>query len=196
MSVNQLQDHLVTVMASTRFLKGEGPGNDVPFFICPYSPESTIDVERMQVRLFEQLEQRGVRVLVLDLYELSLDLLTARGLLDRVLEREGGMPKDQLKELMQSVLDPEDHLVPAIAARLNESRFDILVLTGIGAVFPYIRSHNVLNNLQSVAKDQPTVLFFPGTYAHSLATGASLDLFGRLLDDKFYRAFNILNYGA
>ena len=26
------------------------------------------------------------------------------------------------------------------------------------------------------------------------ATGASLDLFGRLHDDKYYRAFNILNY--
>jgi hypothetical protein len=52
----------------------------------------------------------------------------------------------------------------------------------------------VLNNLQSTAKDKPTVLFFPGSYTHALATGASLDLFGRLHDDKYYRAFNILNY--
>ena len=49
----------------------------------------------------------------------------------------------------------------------------------------------MLNNLQSVVKDQPTVLFFPGAYTHSLEEGASLDLFERLRDDKYYRAFNL-----
>ena len=58
-------------------------------------------------------------------------------------------------------------------------------------MFPYIRSHNVLNNLQSVACEKPTVMFFPGVYTHSQESGASLDLFGRLRDDKYYRAFNI-----
>jgi hypothetical protein len=71
--------------------------------------------------------------------------------------------------------------------------FDVLFISGVGEVFPYIRSHNVLNNLQSSAKDRPTVMFFPGTYTQSLETGASLDLFGRLHDDKYYRAFNIFH---
>jgi hypothetical protein len=68
------------------------------------------------------------------------------------------------------------------------------VINGVGEVYPYIRPHNVLNNLQRVAKDQPTVLFFPGAYTHSLEKGTSLDLFGRLHDDKYYRAFNIYDY--
>ena len=72
---------------------------------------------------------------------------------------------------------------------------DIAALESEGVeVYPYIRSHNVLNNLQSTAKDKPTVMFFPGRYTHALATGASLELFGMLHDDKYYRAFNILNY--
>ena len=37
-------------------------------------------------------------------------------------------------------------------------------------------------------------MFFPGTYTHERATGASLDLFSRLHDDKYYRAFNIFHY--
>ena len=74
--------------------------------------------------------------------------------------------------------------------------FDVLFISGVGEVFPYIRSHNVLNNLQSTAKDRPTVMFFPGTYTQSLETGASLDLFGRLHDDKYYRAFNIFHVEA
>jgi hypothetical protein len=52
----------------------------------------------------------------------------------------------------------------------------------------------VLNNLQSTAKEKPTLMFFPGDYTHAQATGASLELFGRLHDDKYYRAFNIMNY--
>jgi len=43
-------------------------------------------------------------------------------------------------------------------------------------------------------KECPTVMFFPGSYQHELATGASLDLFGLLTDDRYYRAYNILTY--
>ena len=65
-------------------------------------------------------------------------------------------------------------------------------LTGIGEVFPYIRSHNVLNNLQSVVVGRPMLMFFPGRYEQSDTLGSSLVLFGRLKDDQYYRAKNIL----
>jgi hypothetical protein len=74
---------------------------------------------------------------------------------------EDSVSKEQLKELLQGVLDPEAHLVPAIAAKLASTDFEVLFLSGVGEVFPYIRSHNVLNNLQSTAKEKPTVMFFP-----------------------------------
>ena len=109
---------------------------------------------------------------------------------------EGSVSKEQLKELLQGVLDSEAHFVPAIAAKLASTDFEVLFLSGVGEVFPYIRSHNVLNNLQSTAKEKPTVMFFPGAYTHSPESGASLDLFGRLHDDKYYRAFNIFHCEA
>jgi hypothetical protein len=96
-----------------------------------------------------------------------------------------------LKELLQGPLDPENHLVPTIANKMRQSEFKVLFLTGVGEIFPMIRSHNILNNLQKEAKDQPTVMFFPGQYIHSPDVGASLVLFGRLRGDKYYRAFNI-----
>ena len=112
------------------------------------------------------------------------------------LSQKVSITKEQLKELLQNVLDSEAHLIPEISTILDENLFDILFITGIGEVFPYIRSHNVLNNLQSTAKDKPTVLFFPGEYTHSLVSGASLNLFGVLHDDKYYRAFNIFHCEA
>lgn len=184
-------EHLFTLIASQRFLKMQGLGNEVPFFICPYAPEEGVQMQKMEQQLVRRLGQEGVHVLEIDLYDLSIELLQARGIWDRIVQVEETTPKEQLKELLQNVLDPETHLVPAMAQKMAESRFDVLFITGVGEVYPFIRSHNVLNNLQSTAKDQPTVMFFPGRYTHSLETGASLDLFGRLHDDKYYRAFNI-----
>jgi hypothetical protein len=183
--------HLLAVISGQRFLQKQGLGNEVPFFICPYKPEESIQMDRLQRQLVNQLSQTGVRVLEINLYDLSIEILKVRGIWEQVLEMEASVSKDQLKELLQGVLDPEAHLVPAMAAKLSSNEFDVLFLAGVGEVFPYIRSHNVLNNLQSTAKEKPTVMFFPGDYTHSLESGASLDLFGKLHDDKYYRAFNI-----
>ena len=194
MSMADRFEHLRTVISSERFLGRKGLGNEVPFFICPFNPKEAVDMERYRGQLAKRLEQSGVRVLDINLYDLSIELLKQRDIWNRVLEMEESVSKEQLKELLQGVLDPEAHLVPAIADRLENAEFDVLFLSGVGEVFPYIRSHNVLNNLQSTAKETPTVMFFPGAYTHSLETGASLDLFGKLHDDKYYRAFNIFHY--
>ncbi len=188
--------HLFAVISGPRFLNKQGLGNEVPFFICPFKPEEFVEMDRLQRQLVNRLEQVGIRILEINLYDLSVELLKERGIWEQVIEREDSVSKDQLKELLQGVLDPETHLVPAIAAQLASSDFEVLFLSGVGEVFPYIRSHNVLNNLQSTAKDKPTVMFFPGAYTHSLESGASLDLFGRLHDDKYYRAFNIFHCEA
>ena len=194
MPMQDRYQHLFSVVSGQRFLNKQGLGNEVPFFICPYRPEEAVEMERLQRQLVNRLEQTGIRVLSLNLYDLSVDILQERGIWDQVLEAEPTVSKEQFKELLQGVLDPEHHLVPVIAQKIQGAEFEVLFLSGVGEVFPYIRSHNVLNNLQSTAKDQPTVMFFPGTYTHSLETGASLDLFGRLHDDKYYRAFNIFHY--
>jgi hypothetical protein len=196
MPMQERFQHLYSVVSGQRFLNKQGLGNEVPFFICPFKAEEAVEMERLQSQLVNRLEQAGIKVLSINLYDLSIELLKEREVWNQVLELEQTVSKDQLKELLQGVLDPEAHLVPAIAAKLQSVELDVLFLSGVGEVFPYIRSHNVLNNLQSTAKDKPTVMFFPGSYTHSLETGASLDLFGRLHDDKYYRAFNIFHYEA
>ena len=199
-------EHLVKVIGGERFLQMKGLNNDLPFYICEFKAAEAIDMERLRRQLINTLEStsvtclggRCVKVLDINLYDLCIELLQAREgstegsrLWDEILAIESDVEKDDLLELLQNVLGIEEYLVPAIGERIQQSEFDVLFLSGIGEVFPYIRSHNVLNNLQSTAKDQPTLLFFPGEYRHSLEHGASLELFGLLHDDKYYRAFNI-----
>ncbi len=186
-------DHLLALIGSERFLKKEGLGNEVPFFICPYPASEAVEFERMIAGLRKQLEQSGVATLEINLYDLAIEMLKQRGAWERILEKEPTIAKSQLRELLQGLLDTETHLIPAMTEKMSAEPFDVLFITGVGEVFPYIRSHNVLNNLQSKAKDNPTVMFYPGRYAHSLELGASLDLFSRLHDDNYYRAFNIFH---
>ncbi|NBC48842.1 MAG: DUF1788 domain-containing protein [Gammaproteobacteria bacterium] len=188
--------HLVDVISGERFLQKQGLGNEVPFFICPFDPQEAVEMDRLQRLLIKQLERKAVSALEINLYDLSIELLHEREIWDRILEVETEVSKPELLELLQGVLDPEEHLVPAIARKMQGQAFQVMLINGVGEVYPYIRSHNVLNNLQRIAQDKPTVMFFPGAYTQSLESGASLDLFGRLHDDKYYRAFNIYDYQA
>lgn len=198
--------HLVNVISSPRFLEMRGLNNDLPFYICEFKATEAFEMQRMQGQLVNKLAGlsveclggRGVKVLEVNLYDLCIELLKSRegsnpdsDLWSEILSIESEVEKDSLLELLQNVLGIEDYLIPAIGERMQKTEFDVLFLSGIGEVFPHIRSHNVLNNLQSTAKEKPTVMFFPGEYRHSLEQGASLELFGLLHDDKYYRAFNI-----
>lgn len=199
-------DHLVGVIGGDRFLQMRGLNNDLPFHICEFRASEALEMQRLQRQLIKTLGGlsvaclggRGVKVLEINLYDLCIELLQQRegstpgvNLWQELMAIEDTLEKDGLLEILQNVLSIKDYLIPTIRERLNRADFDVLFLTGIGEVFPYIRSHNVLNNLQSTAKAKPTVMFFPGEYRYSLEQGASLELFGLLHDDKYYRAFNI-----
>lgn len=195
-SVEDTYERMLKLVRSDRFLNMEGLNNEVPFFICPYPATAAVAMNRMQRQLVNSLDKLGVRVLDINLYDLVVQLLKESDDWDYYINKEAGIPKDKLLEDLQNVLDVKSVIIPAMAQSIDNEPHDVLFLAGVGEVFPYIRSHNILNNLQSTAKARPTVLFFPGEYTYSLELGASLDLFGKLHDDKYYRAFNIFNLEA
>ncbi|WP_339743373.1 DUF1788 domain-containing protein [uncultured Rubinisphaera sp.] len=189
-------DHLLSVIGSQRFLRMEGIGKEVPFFVVPFDPSVALEMDKLRGQLIRKLKHKGIRVLEIDLYDLSKELMDELGDWDFWIENEAKHDKRELLEAIQSLTDPETKLAPAIVTKMEDAEFDVTFLCGIGEVYPFIRSHTVLNNLQSVAKEQPLVMFFPGDYSHSLEEGASLDIFGRLRDDKYYRAFNLYDREA
>jgi len=193
-SITARFEHLLRVLKSERFLKMQGLNNEIPFFIFPYKPQEQNKIDEMGKMLIKQLKAVGIRVLKINLYDLSIELLKQRGIWEAILEQESEFSRQELIEDLQGSLNPERHLIPAIAKKMEADDFDIMFLTGVGEVFPYIRSHTILNNLQSTAKTKPTLMWFPGKYTFTQQGGSSLDLFGRLNDDKYYRAFNILDF--
>ena len=76
-----------------------------------------------------------------------------------------------------------------IVARILEDtpRDAVVFLTGVGKAFPFVRAHNVLNNLHQVLDGVPVVMFYPGVW-----NGQSLYLFGTVTDGNYYRAFPLI----
>lgn len=193
----QQEEHLYRVLSSERFLNMEGLGNEVAHFVYDYDPAKELEIEQMVRRLKNRLgSDHGISVLEINLYDLCVELLKERKVWDRVLAAEATMEKGAFLKLLQNMLDPQQHLAPAIKARMAAEEPMLLFLTGIGQVFPFIRSHTVLNNLQTTVADRPLLMFFPGRYDVSATQGSALVLFGRLKDDSFYRAKRILDQEA
>lgn len=189
--------HLFKVLSSDRFLKMEGLGNEVAHFIYDYDPSWALGVAQAKKRIKTKLDtELGIKVFEINLYDLCVDLLKKRNVWDRVLAAEPTMDKPEFLKMLQNMLDPQMHLAPAIKELMAAESFQVLFLTGVGEVFPFVRSHTVLNNLQTVVSDKPMLMFFPGRYEVSATQGSALVLFGQLKDDSFYRAKRILDQEA
>lgn len=178
-------DKLFDNLSKESFLSMNALGGEIPFYIVPYNPEQQNDVETKTKQLKGRLSHNGISVCEVNLFDLSLNMLQERGILEKIVEKEPSLSKSKLYKTLQSVLDSETKLIPRIGKIARENESKILFLTGIGQVYPFIRSHTVLNNLQNEIKDRPTVMFFPGVY------GKELSLFGKMTDDNYYRAFNL-----
>ena len=179
-------DHLFKVISSSNFLNKQSLGGEIPFFISTYLAKYEL-VEREAISLLQKrLNTSGVPVLEINLYDIACDILENKGGIEKMFRVEQKKSREKFLRALQSSINIHQVLMPKISELIEKSDAKVYFLTGIGACYPFIRSHTVLNNLQNVAKDCPTVAFFPGEY-----TGHALNLFGLLKDDNYYRAFNI-----
>ncbi len=181
--------HLLKVISSDDFLQKRSLGGEIPFWVSSFKVEELDEVEKSIKGLKNKLEGKGILVLDLNLYDISMEILTRELGEGEIFTIEREMGKEEFKSALQSVLDIKAVLMPEIKRRIDASNARVYFITGVARVFPFIRSHNILNNLQNIAKEAPTLMFFPGTYS-----GLSLELFGRLKDDNYYRAFDIDSY--
>jgi hypothetical protein len=179
-------EKLYQTFINENFLSMKALGGEIPFYISSYNPNQEVKVFDEVERLINRLKISGVSVYEINLFSLVIEMLKERGILDKIIDKEPDLSKEKLYKTLQGAIDAQKYLIPKIEEINSSNHSNIVFLTGIGQVYPFIRSHSVLNNLQNSIKDRPTVMFFPGIY-----DGTSLSLFGKLKDDNYYRAFNL-----
>lgn len=171
-------------MANETFLSNAGLSNEVGLYVFAYHPNEEMIVRHF-LQSLSQTKNEKYHPIVYDLYDILLDICRERRILDRIAQMEALRGSDLILGQIQRIAPPEAYVEHMKYE--NHRHGDVVIIAGVGRVFPYMRSHHILNNLQHVFDDVPVVLFYPGEY-----NGQALTLFKQFADDNYYRAFNLV----
>ncbi len=181
----ELEDRMLSVQSLTKY----GTANDMKFYIFDYNPKEELAI-RKEV---SKLKSRNSNIVEFDLYEMMLEIIDEQGYTEDVISAEKDYDKEHLlSEIFQPILSVEED-ENEFLDKFKSVRDDgtkIILITGVGKSYPVIRSHTILNNLQSIFKRNPVVMMYPGRYETKKAM--TLRLFDRLDDDNYYRAFPLV----
>ena len=178
------------VISDENFRKNKGLSNEVGYYIFDYPAE-----EELKVRNYlENLKRRntenpqGYELKIYDVYDIMLDLIEEEGLLEDCIEMEENEGLDYLISAVNDILriDYDDNCFNTYIEE-NTPDNSVVFITGVGKIFPFVRSHGILNKLHLIFDRAPVVLFYPGKY-----DGQSLMLFSEFKDDNYYRAFPLI----
>ncbi|MEH2453101.1 DUF1788 domain-containing protein [Nostoc sp.] len=187
LTINQRLDALLPKLQDARLLSNRGIGNEIGFYIFDYDAEYEPLVQRYVDRLKPQLTNSPIQLILLeiDLYKTILDILSERGVLKKAFELEATKGNAALAKTIAPLVRP-DQVIAYIQKKLRGDE-QLVIMTGVGASWPLLRSHSILNNLHPVLDKIPLVMFFPGSY-----DGHELRLFDTFKDDNYYRAFPLI----
>jgi hypothetical protein len=191
LTIHQRLDALLPALQSERLLSNRGIGNEIGFYIFDYDPEHEPLVQQHIPRLKQQLAAppSQLNVLEINLYCTILDILEERRVLQRAFELEADKGSAALAKTVKPLVRPEQ-VINYIQKKLRDEadkKWNLVLMTGVGASWPLLRSHTILNNLHPVLDRIPLVMFFPGSY-----DGNELRLFNTFKDDNYYRAFPLI----
>ena len=189
LTLDERLNQILPRICSRDFLDSKGLGNEIGFWIFDYPPERELDVrDFLSGTVLPALAKQvpPIKAATVDLLKLVTELLEERKLLDKAMEMQQSKGDDGVLPALRSVLK-EDKLAQKIADQFDIAGLDLLILTGVGAVYPMLRTHTLLSALHPIMGNTPLLMFFPGRY-----DGHSLRLFNTLAEDHYYRAFRLV----
>jgi len=182
--IKQALDKIKGRISDPNFLANKGLANEVGIHFFCYDPADELIVNDYMGRLSIETSD-SYNIIECDLYKIFLDILSEKRVLTPTPGIEEKKGKDFLLDQLQSIATPEAFLAKM---RYSPHMFgDVLILTGVGKAFPFMRSHRILDIIQQEFSDIPIIMLYPGKF-----NGRNLSLFGKFLDGHYYRAFNLL----
>ncbi|PIQ51625.1 MAG: cytoplasmic protein [Comamonadaceae bacterium CG12_big_fil_rev_8_21_14_0_65_59_15] len=189
LSLEERLNQILPRITSRDFLDSKGLGNEIGFWVFDYPAERELDVRDFFAGTILPALSKHVPPIqtgTVDLLQLVTGLLEERKLLDKTLAMQQTKGDDSTLAALRSVLK-EDKLAQKVASQFDIAALDLLILTGVGAVYPMLRTHTLLSALHPIMGNTPLLMFFPGRY-----DGHSLRLFNMLAEDHYYRAFRLV----
>jgi hypothetical protein len=179
-------DLILDRIDNPQFLKNDGLGNEIGFWIFDYPAKHELLVRDYVAHLTEKLDKRGFKFKNVNIFQILIDMLNSRGLLERTFAREKQVGVEAIKTTLAGPLS-QKKVAEFIAGQVQPETLDFVLLTGLGNAWPLVRGHELLSALQDVMGKTPLVLFYPGEYS-----GQDLHPFGQIDSKNYYRAFKLV----
>jgi hypothetical protein len=182
--LNQIPDKILT----EEFLKSQGLGNEIGFWIFDYPAEDELHVREYLSFLQGFLDKKHaqLKVININLLQAMRDYLNQRSFTDKAIQMQKSKGDQALLKALSGPLHM-DKFAPFLMEHSGAAEHDIVLISGVGSVWPVLRAHNLLNKLHALLGHKPLVLFYPGHYS-----GQSLALFNKVPSNNYYRAFKLV----
>lgn len=182
-------DNILPNIMEKEFRGKKGLGNEVGFHIFDYDPkyEPLVREHIKSLKRKVNINNSDIYIREFDLYEIMIEIIDDKGYLEKLFKMEEKKGTEKLIKAIKTTLrftQKNDLIIDYFRKNVKEK--DIVFITGVGKVWPIIRTHTILNNLQPVVK-APVIMFFPGGYS-----GLELHLFNKIKDSNYYRAFRLI----
>ena len=178
------------------FLSSQGIGSEIACYIFDYPAEEELRVREHIQMMMNRLSTHHSQLQVseLNLFEVALAYLEKRGLLKRALEMQQSKGEAAMLKALKGPMSAE-RIRDFIASEYQPADLDLLILSGVGSLWPMLRIHGLLNCLHTIMEQTPVVIFYPGIF-----DGTTLRLFGQLEagssqpgQKPYYRAFTLVS---
>ncbi|NRB80668.1 MAG: DUF1788 domain-containing protein [Saccharospirillaceae bacterium] len=179
-------DQVLDKLESEEFITNKELGGEIGFYIFDYAPEHELVVREHLAFINKKLTDRNRRFASINLFEMVVELLKERNLLDRAFKMQLERGDDALFKALKGPLE-QNRFAEFIVKHAKLENCDFIILHGLGSVWPIVRGHGLLNALHAKVGNVPTVMYYPGEY-----NGADLKPFGRIESNNYYRAFKLV----
>lgn len=183
-NINERLDKVKLLVQNTDFLEGKGLSNEINIRIFCYKPEDEMPVRHF-IKKIKDDKTLNCNLIEFNLYEVFISICNDKRITRMIPKMEKTKGKEKLLKELQNIVTSATFVEKIKYEPHNIG--DVLVLTGIGEVFPFMRIHSLLESLQPYFADIPILVFYPGVF-----DGHQVKLFNRLKPNNYYRAFNVI----
>ena len=177
-------DNLRVLIQDRDFQEGKGLSNEVNIRIFCYDPKDEMAIRHFTEKLTCD-QSLNCHLIEYNLYKVFLSILDDKRITDRVAQQEEKKGKkfvlDQMKRLANNTA-----FIKKMQYEPHQPG-DVIMITGVGEAFPFIRVHALLDAMQPYFSDVPVLVMYPGTF-----DGRSVKLFDKLTPNPYCRAFNVI----
>ena len=182
--LNERLDALRKLVQSQDFLTGNGLSNEGNIRSFCYHPKDEMAVRHFTEKLTEGVGT-GCRIIEYNLYQVFLGICEDKRIADKIPDLENKKGHTFVLGHLARIANNLAFIEKMKAESHNVG--DVILITGVGEAFPFIRIHALLDAMQSHFSDVPVLVMYPGTF-----DGRYVRLFDKLTPNPYYRAFNVV----